>query len=340
MAFPRSVSEVGDTYQGMVADLTGHALAELGPALRRGRKSPVAWRDAVASIGKVLLRLQVRAAVLADPYLNDVLDAQGANPDGNAKVVAQAFADLTDGGGSWLQALVFAPNSVRPAPGQFEDWTRFDFVASSIVKTGITDTSRSSAQAAMIARPAVTGYVRMLRPPSCARCALLAGRHYRSSVAFRRHKRCDCIHVPTTEDSDDWTTNPVKYFRSLSTEEQDRIFTKAGARAIRDSGVKQLTINQVVNAREGITTVNAFGRDVLATTTGTTKRALFGGYEIREDGTLRKRADSELQKLPGRRYRTAKAPRLLPDQIYLLAEEFGWGRDEVLRQLRRFAYVI
>lgn len=308
---PSSVAEVGAHYAALIEDLKVQALSELEPATRRGSRSPEAWRNAVQAIGNRLLVLQVTAATYSDAYLNDVLDAQGADVDAEGRVNPQAFADLTDGGGSWLQKLVFAANSVRPAQGS--DWTKFAFVATSIVKTGIGDTARGAVQSGMQARPAVTGYVRMLRGKSCARCAILAGRHYRSAVAFNRHPRCDCVHIPATEDVDgDWSTDPNTYFRSLSATDQDRLFTKAGAEAIRLGA----DMNQVVNARQGVTVAQAFGQTVQATTVGSTRRGLAG------------------QRLQGR------IPRLLPDEIFLQAERLGWDRAETLRQLRRFAYVL
>ena len=311
MSLPRSVAEVGRHYASLQADIVAEALGLLEPAIRRGRTSPERWRDSIQAVGNRLLLLQVLAATYSDAYLNDVLDAQGAGVNAEGRVNPQAFADLTDGGGSWLQALVFAPNSVRPTGGA--DWSRFGFVANSIVKTGLGDTARGAVQSGMQARPAVTGYVRMLQGTSCARCAILAGRHYKSSVAFDRHKRCDCIHIPAAEDAEgDWTTDPDVYFRSLSREDQDRLFTKAGAETIRMGG----DMNQVVNARQGITVAQAFGQTVQATTVGTTRRGLAG------------------QRLQGR------IPRLLPDEIFLQAERLGWDRAETLRQLRRFAYVL
>jgi hypothetical protein len=282
--------------------------------------------------------LQVLSASYADAYLNDVLGAQNADTSAEGRVNPQGWSDLAEGGGSWLQGLVFAPNSVRGTG--LQAWTRFQFVAGSMVKTALGDTARSSTQAAMQTRPSVNWYVRMIRGKTCSRCSVLAGRKYKSSMAFRRHKRCDCVHIPMAENRNDWTTNPATYFKTLSTEEQDRVFGKGSAQAIRDSGVKLTTINQVVNARQGVETVTAYGRDIQVTTVGTTKRALFGGYEVLPDGTLRQRADSELRKIPGQRNRVAKAPRLLPDEIYRLSEEFGWDRAEVLRQLRRFAYIV
>lgn len=324
---PRSVSEVGAHYANLQADIVAEALGLLEPAIRRGKASPEKWRDSIQAIGNRLLLLQVLAVSYSDAYLNDVLDAQGAPADAEAAVNPQAFADQTDGGGSWLQALVFAPNSVRPQRGA--DWTRFGFVANSIVKTGIGDAARGAVQSGMQARPSVTGYVRMLRGASCARCAILAGRHYRSSVAFNRHKRCDCVHVPAAEASDDWTVNPKTYFRSLSTEDQDRLFTKAGAEAIRLGA----DMSQVVNARKGISVARAYGQDVLRTLEGTTKRGI-AGKRLGDEGF------SKTVGLKSSRYAYARTPRLLPDEIFLQAEKLGWDRAEVLRQLRRFAYVL
>jgi hypothetical protein len=333
MALPRSVSEVGAHYATLQAGIINDGLAELGPALRGARKSSDAWRDAVSARGRRLLSLQLLAATYADAYLNDVLDTQGADPEAEGTVVPQSFVDLTDGGGSWLQALVFAPNSVRPSNG---DWTRFEFVARSIVKTGLADNARGSVQSGMQARPAVKGYVRMLRGKSCSRCAVLAGKRYRSAKPFDRHPRCDCIHIPAAEAADDWATDPNTYFNSLSKANQDSLFTKAGAEAIRNGA----DVSQVVNARQGVTVATSFGQRVNATTVGTTTRALFGGFDTLPDGTLRKRSDADLQKLPGNRFRTARAPRLMPDEIFLQAERLGWDRTEVLRQLRRFGYIL
>lgn len=307
---PSSVAEVGGHYSALQRELRLQAFELIDAALRRGRRSPEAWRVAVQASGDRLLVLQVNAALYADAYLNDVLDAQAADPVAEAVVNPGAFSDLVDGGGSFLQALVFAPNSVR-LPG-VEWWTRFQFVAQSLVATALADAARGSVQSGMQARPSVLGYVRMISGSACARCAILAGRKYRSAVAFKRHKRCKCVHIPVAEDADDWTTDPRTYFNGLSRADQDRVFTKAGAEAIRLGA----DMNQVVNARSGITVAQAFGQTVQATTVGTTARGLAG------------------QRLRGR------IPRLLPDEIFLQAERLGWDRAEVLRQLRRFAYVL
>jgi hypothetical protein len=101
-----------------------------------------------------------------------------------------------------------------------------------------------------VSRRAVTvGYIRLLTPPSCARCAILAGRFYKWSDGFQRHPMCDCKHVPATQEvADPLLTDPQAYFESLSPEQQDYYFGKAGAEAIRSGA----DISRVVNAQDGM----------------------------------------------------------------------------------------
>lgn len=72
--------------------------------------------------------------------------------------------------------------------------TGFDQLVESLVQ----DAGRSAESVATTVRPNIW-HVRYLSPPSCGRCAVLAGRVYRYSDGFRRHPRCDCLMTPTTE---------------------------------------------------------------------------------------------------------------------------------------------
>lgn len=56
--------------------------------------------------------------------------------------------------------------------------------------TVMADTRREVYSADIVQRPDITGYVRMLNPPSCRRCVILAGRWYRWNTGFQRHPRC------------------------------------------------------------------------------------------------------------------------------------------------------
>lgn len=115
------------------------------------------------------------------------------------------------------------------------------------VLTVVADTSRDVVGVDIAQRPTLGGYVRMLNPPSCSRCVILAGKWFRWNQGFQRHPRCDCRHIPAPESiAGDLTTDPYSYFDSLSTEQQNREFGQSNARAIRDGG----DIFRVVNVQQ------------------------------------------------------------------------------------------
>lgn len=79
-----------------------------------------------------------------------------------------------------------------------------------LVGSLIQDAGRTAAAVDVARRPGITGYVRSLNPPSCSRCAVLAGRIYRYSTGFQRHPQCDCLMTPTTHEvGKDLITDPT-----------------------------------------------------------------------------------------------------------------------------------
>jgi hypothetical protein len=170
-----------------------------------------------------------------------------------------------------------------------------------IVRTQVADAGRVADGVAVTANREFTGYTRLLVPPSCSRCVILVGRTYRWNQGFQRHPRCDCRHIPATENAPDLATDPNAYFDSLSEADQDKTFTKAGAQAIRDGA----DINRVVNTRRGMYT--AAGKRF--TTEATTRRG----------------------RLPGQ----TRGPRLMPEQIYRETSD----REEAIRLLRLHGYL-
>ncbi len=213
-----------------------------------------------------------------------------------------------------------------------------------VVATMVIDAARAAESAAIAANPKAEGWVRMLNPPSCSRCAVLAGRFYLWNDGFLRHPRCDCRHIPASEAiAGDLTIDPDAYFRSLSADEQDRIFTKAGARAIRDGA----DIGQVVNARRGMYRATEFGKNnngvyvavartdsgLLYTTEGATTRGR-GFRALNErfvdpDGPVKTRIGG------GTRYSRATTVRMMPESIYDIAE----NRADAIRLLRLNGFI-
>lgn len=231
------------------------------------------WRSEQARVLSLMVNGQVLAASRAEPYLIAVLTEQGIDTAREASINASGFAGTASDGRN-LQTLLYEPVittkvaiAAQHTPAESLAAGEAAFVR--IVATQVQDTGRTAVAVGMAATPAVTGYTRMLNPPSCARCVVLSGKKYKWNTGFTRHPHCDCIHIPSSEDfADDFTTDPGAYFRSLSPANQDRYFTKAGAETIRSGG----DIGQVVNARLGMYQANgeAF------TTVGTTRRGIAG----------------------------------------------------------------
>lgn len=193
------------------------------------------------------------------------------------------------------------------------------------LQTLMSDTGRAVESLGVAARPRV-GYVRMLNPPSCPRCVVLAGKFYRYNRGFLRHPRCDCRHIPSRESTaGDLRVDPDRYFRSLSAQQQDAAFGVAGAQAIRDGA----DIGQVVNARRGMSTAQVYGRELVVTTEGVTRRGI--AYDaMRRAGYAQRDTD-----VRSGRYFQARAPRPMPESLYQIAE----NRADALRLLRLYGYL-
>jgi len=165
----------------------------------------------------------------------------------------------------------------------------------------------------------IGGYVRMITPPSCSRCVVLAGKWFASNTGFERHPGCLCVHVPASESvAGDMAVDPHEYFDSLSADEQDRVFTKAGAEAIRNGA----DISQVVNARRGMTRSQS-GRlirneqGLYTTTEGMTRR----GWAYQQQKYYRTHGPVQ--------------ERLMPESILEIAK----NQDDYVRLLQLYGYM-
>ncbi|MFK4494807.1 hypothetical protein [Dermacoccus sp. GAS27A] len=122
---------------------------------------------------------QLQAAQDAVTASQDMLDEQGVRAPAIAAVDAAALAGVASDGRDLLGLLQAVSRPEAPA-GSFDR----------AVLTQISDAGRAGGAVSIAARPKVTGYVRMLVPPSCSRCAILAGKEYRWNQGFQRHPHC------------------------------------------------------------------------------------------------------------------------------------------------------
>jgi hypothetical protein len=331
------------------------------------------WASSAARLVFLLSAAQYAAAQSADRYVSTALEEQGGQESPAGGVVPAALAGVASDGrplGSLLMNPVFA---TKAAIGQGATIPRAMATGQAslglILRTQIADAGRVADGIAITARPR-TGYVRMLVGKSCSRCAVLAGKYYKYNAGFSRHPGCDCIHVPAkgqaAAESEGLISDPREYFDSLSRKEQDKLFTNAGAQAIRDGA----DIGQVVNVRRGaagltpagaritadearmlrggrergrLQTTNVFGREVFISNEGMTTRGLAGQRLIAAGARAEREAAEMVTRLSrsgaverqvGRR--RVQTPRLMPESIYQLAE----SREHAIVLLRKFGYLI
>lgn len=326
-----TVERVATAHYRRQAALARRAARRIARLWRRVDRGDIraSWNAQVADAIAVLSSAQAIAAASAGSYVDDALEAQDFTADALGRVAPGRFAGVASDGrdltGLLLQPAVRALTVIGAGADPRRALVAGAAELDMIVRTQVADAGRAADGVAITARPEVRGYTRVLVGKSCSRCVVLAGRWYAWNQGFKRHPRCDCRHVPTERDmSADVRTGPRAYFDSLSTAEQDKTFTKAGAEAIRDGA----EIAQVVNARRGMQTATVFGRQVLVTTEGTTTRGLAGQrLGARRDG----------QKRDGGRYRSAVRVRLMPEQIYL---EAGGDRAEAIRLLKLHGFLL
>lgn len=301
------------------------------------------WDRLLAGILGDFTDLQREAAIRGSDLVGEALAQQGVRVAPDAKFDPESLVGWASDGRP-LETLLATPAGVSldmlsagATPADAIEAGRVS--VERIARTQIADAGRVAAGVEVATRPR-TGWVRMLTPPSCDRCLILAGKFYRWSDGFNRHPNDDCVSIPAAEDRPhDLRTNPDAYLKSLSAAEQDRLLGKANAQAWRDGA----DLNQVVNAQRGMQDTTVFGQDVQVTAEGTTTRGLAGQRLISQGA----RVATEQAEFVRRRSRTGEVirrvsrervqvPRLTPESIYKLAKD----RDDALRLLRRFGYVL
>lgn len=289
--------------------------------------------------------VQVAAARESDSYVADVLNELAFGPPtqpgvlnipgfvgvmGDGRPVesllqhsvvkaGQSFNDaVARAGGSMTNQIPGVFDRSRAAEQALEHGQKFvDLIFHEIV----AETARAAETAAIAPREWVDGWVRMVNLPACSRCIILAGRFYMWNDGFDRHPDCDCEHIPASEGiAGDLTLDPDGYFESLPPEEQDKLFGKAGAQAIRDGA----DMAQVVNARRGMQKAQVFGRDAVITTEGTTRR-----------GRANNALTTRRRNTGGTRPDGAAPIRLMPESIYEAAQD----RDDAVRLLALHGFI-
>lgn len=273
-------------------------------ALRRLFKSTP--KPTIPQITGTASGYQLAAAVIASRSVAGYVDEA-------PKTLAQAFAGVSSHGFSLTEPIIATIDARVPAPVEalpspwWDDAQVFMADLEQLFLSEIADAGRTASQVEFVSRPEWQNYVRMLTPPSCARCAILAGRIYRDLDAFQRHPGCDCVMIPVqnweTAHDAGLVSSPDQAFADGNV----RGLSKADAQAVADGA----DLQAVVNATRGIQTADVFGHRVKATTEGTTKRSAW------------------------RKANPTRLVRLRPESIYKFAKD----REDAIRLLRLYGYI-
>ncbi|MFI5504472.1 hypothetical protein ACFLIN_03795 [Corynebacterium kutscheri] len=213
-----------------------------------------------AEVIRLIALAQYDNAALVDKTWNLTLLAQGYMTEPIGAIDPGAFTGVMPDGDPLDLVPQAVANRVRErlATGAqpLQAWQAGGKLLATITQTALSDSSRMAKMVAGLARPR-TLYVRMLRPPSCSRCAVLAGKRGFWEQPFQRHPGCDCSQIPVVQGSEDRFVGAAfdgqAFFDSLPASEQDKLFTRAGAEAIRSGA----DLAQVVNQRSGMSGVAA-----------------------------------------------------------------------------------
>jgi len=198
----------------------------------------------------------------------------------------------------------------------------------------VADAARVATSIGACVRPEWGGYVRYLNPPSCSRCAVLAGKWFKWNAGFERHTRCDCQHFPAANsgyaESEGFIGNPDDAWRNGHVKD----LTKVQRQALEDGA----DLSQIINARRGMSTTTTIkGTRFDFTTEGVTRRGRYGrsefGGSLGYNATRTGRSQGFIQ---NQVVRTSKRSRITPETIYRVATD----RADAIRLLRNYGYVL
>jgi len=280
---------------------------------RMGSDFDSSWGQIAPAIFATISEAQLVVAEHSVPYLKELAD-QTTETTVEGELVPRSLAGVASDGRPLdslaYGAVVRSGEAFNAGATQTQALKAGGAWLDMMTALQVADTARVATSIGAQVRPEWSGYVRYLNPPSCQRCAVLAGRVYRHSTGFQRHPRCDCMMVPCKDaawaEAEGFIGNPDDAWRQGHIKD----LTKGQQQALEDGA----DISQVVNAKRGMTTTVIGGRKVKVTSEGTTRR----GVAFR-----------------GRTGRNMSA-RLTPESIYRIADD----QADRIRMLRLHGYVL
>lgn len=152
------------------------------------------WVDLVGPrVVEAVAAGQLAAAAAADPYVESVVSALGGESEPAGRLRPTMFAGRAADGRA-LESLLYLPvitakqgiaAGLSDVDAMFRGLERLLRMAA----TEVLDAGRTAAGASIAGNRMIRGYIRVVNPPACARCIILAGKEYGWNAGFQRHPR-------------------------------------------------------------------------------------------------------------------------------------------------------
>ena len=163
-----------------------------------------------AGIGRRVVEVvtagQLASAQLADSYVDAVVDAEGADPVRAGQVRPSAFAGAAADGRS-LESLMYlsvigTKERIGRGLGAQDALMAGLRHALMLSSSEVTQAGRGAVGTSMAGKRTIQGYVRVVQPPACSRCIILAGKEFGWNAGFQRHPRLPMRLRPPPDDAD------------------------------------------------------------------------------------------------------------------------------------------
>jgi hypothetical protein len=175
------------------------------------------WSRIAPSLTALTAGAQLAASTAGVQYVPAVLAETGQPDEPQAAVRPQAFSGVASDGRSLTGLLEGSVVAAKRAVARGADGG--DALAAGqrwleqALQSAVSDAARDASQAAVAVRPRMQ-WVRVVNPPCCSRCAVLAGKVFGWNASFPRHPRCDCLALPVTVgNADSYLTKPDELVR-------------------------------------------------------------------------------------------------------------------------------
>lgn len=239
-------------------------------------------------VGPSLLELtagaQLAAATAGVSYLPAVLAETGQRDEPLAEIRPQAFSgrasDGRDLGGLLVGSVVNAKRAIARGVDGGDALDLGRHWLEQALHSAVEDAARDAAQAAVAARPGLR-WVRVVNPPCCSRCAVLAGKAFSWNASFDRHPRCDCLALPVTvANADTYLANPTELARrglikDLTADQRQRIGEGADLNRVLNESRARWQSRMAADRRRERKARENWGPDGTTPPAGTTIHQLF-----------------------------------------------------------------